>query len=82
MKKVNIIAGEVNSGKTSKLLEIYRQAGQGDGFINAKIYTGPQYAGQRIVWLSTGEVWTFPTEKTSYRITGMKNIAMMLTAFL
>lgn len=63
MKKVNIIAGEVNSGKTSKLLEIYHQAGQGDGFINAKIYIGLQYAGQRIVWLSTGESMDFSYRK-------------------
>jgi nucleoside-triphosphatase THEP1 len=49
------VTGEVDSGKTARLLSIYRKLGSGDGFINAKIYTEGCFIGQRIIRLSTGE---------------------------
>jgi nucleoside-triphosphatase THEP1 len=60
---VHIIAGEVNTGKTARLLSIYRETGLGDGFINTKIYKAGQHAGQRIVRLSTGESENFSFKK-------------------
>lgn len=60
---VHIIAGGVNTGKTTRLLSIYRETGFGDGFINTKIYKAGQYAGQRIVRLSTGESENFSFKK-------------------
>ena len=56
---VYIITGGINSGKTSELLSIYRRTGQGDGFINVKIYKAGLYIGQRIIRLSTGESEVF-----------------------
>jgi nucleoside-triphosphatase THEP1 len=55
------VTGEVNSGKTARLLSIYRKLGCGDGFINAKIYRGGRFVGQRIIRLSTGESAIFST---------------------
>ena len=52
---VHIVTGEVDSGKTARLLSIYRELGSGDGFINAKIYRDDHFIGQRIIRLSTGE---------------------------
>ncbi len=52
---VHIVTGEVNSGKTARLLSIYRSLGCGDGFINAKIFREGHFTGQRIIRLSTGE---------------------------
>lgn len=60
---VNIITGEVNAGKTTKLLSIYREMGLGDGFINIKVYKAGQYTGQKIVRLSTGESEYFSFKK-------------------
>ena len=52
---INIITGEVNQGKTSKLLNIYSKIKCGDGFFNRKVYINGHYAGQDIVRLSTSE---------------------------
>lgn len=45
----------MDSGKTTRLLSIYRETGSGDGFISWKIYSEGKFAGQRIIRLSTGE---------------------------
>ena len=60
---VNIIAGGVNTGKTTGLLSIYREIGSGDGFINIKTFEAGKYSGQRIVRLSTGESEAFSFRK-------------------
>ncbi len=58
---VHIVTGEINSGKTARLLSIYRKLGVGDGFINAKIYREQHFIGQQIIRLSTGESEIFST---------------------
>jgi nucleoside-triphosphatase THEP1 len=65
---INIITGKVNSGKTSKLIDIFNMLGEGDGFSNRKIYVDDCYIGQEIVVMSSGEsrVWSYrgiPPEK-------------------
>lgn len=57
---INIITGSVNSGKSTKLVNIYKSLGKGDGFFNKKIYDGNFYIGQKIVRLSSGEsaIWS------------------------
>ncbi|WP_315117402.1 nucleoside-triphosphatase [uncultured Clostridium sp.] len=52
---INIVTGKVNSGKTSKLIDIFNTLGKGDGFFNRKIYIDGCYIGQEIVVMSTGE---------------------------
>lgn len=50
-----IITGEINSGKTTKLISIYKKLGYGDGFALTKIYMDNNYIGQNIVRLSSGK---------------------------
>lgn len=52
---VHFITGEVNSGKTTRLVSLYQAGGCGDGFFCGKIMVQGMYAGQRIIRLSTGE---------------------------
>ena len=52
---IQIVTGGINAGKSSKLFSIYREVGQGDGFINLKVFEGGSYVGQKIMRLSTGE---------------------------
>lgn len=61
---VNIISGEIDSGKTTKMLQIYNDIKCGDGFITKKIYINGTKAGQEIVRLSTGEGLVFSLKKS------------------
>ena len=56
---VHIITGEINSGKTSRLVKLYGEINRGDGFFCRKNYVANQYAGQMIVRLTTGESTCF-----------------------
>lgn len=49
-----IITGEINSGKSTHLKNIYNKMNQGDGFYNRRILTGATWIGQEIIQLSTG----------------------------
>jgi nucleoside-triphosphatase THEP1 len=51
-----LISGEIDSGKTSRILEIYRQktAGQAGGFISRKVYQDNIFRGYEIVRLPDG----------------------------
>ncbi len=51
---VHIVTGTVNSGKTTKLLSLYKELKTGDGFILPKVYIDGTYIGQQVVRLSTG----------------------------
>lgn len=65
---INIITGSVNSGKSTKLVDIYKNLGKGDGFFNRKIYSGNLYVGQEIVRMSNGEsmIWSLREEVLDY----------------
>ncbi len=53
---VYIVSGEINEGKTQKLLAIYNELKQGDGFVSKKIFlNGKDFIGYEIVRLSTNE---------------------------
>lgn len=52
---IHWITGDINQGKSTRLLAIYRDLQQGDGFYNRKIYRNDSVVGQEIVHLSTGE---------------------------
>ena len=56
---VNIITGEINTGKTTKLLSLYSEKKLGDGFVTLKIYSNSRYIGQKLMRLSTGEETCF-----------------------
>jgi len=36
---IYLITGDINSGKTTKMMELYKQNSQGDGFVCPKVYT-------------------------------------------
>ena len=55
MKKINIISGKIDCGKTTKLLQMYTKINLGDGFALKKNYIKGEYVGQQVVRLSTGE---------------------------
>ena len=53
---VYIITGEINEGKTQKMVSLYNQLNRGDGFVSKKIFNlDKDFAGYEIVRLSTGE---------------------------
>jgi len=60
---INIITGNINSGKTTRLLCIYNAKQQGDGFYSPKIFIDGHYAGQEVVRLSTEERKLFSFKK-------------------
>ena len=61
---INIITGKVNSGKSSKLIEIYKTLGKGDGFFNRKIFRNGCCIGQEIVQISSSESRTWSLKDT------------------
>lgn len=52
---INFISGPVNSGKSTRLLEIYRKIRSGDGFYNHRCFLNNEFIGQDLVRMSTGE---------------------------
>ncbi|MCX7615667.1 MAG: hypothetical protein N2Z65_07935 [Clostridiales bacterium] len=56
---INIITGEINSGKTTVLQSIYRHLNKGDGIALPKYFIDGRCSGQRIVQLSTGKTELF-----------------------
>ena len=48
---IYIVTGNINSGKTTRLLSLYEKQLKGDGFILPKIYIKGKYAGQQITRL-------------------------------
>jgi nucleoside-triphosphatase THEP1 len=61
---ITIITGAVNSGKTTQLLKFYSENRQGEGFALPKYYVNGNYAGQKIVRLSSGESTIFSLTKS------------------
>ena len=61
---VKIITGKIDSEKTTKLLSVYREKNEGDGFALPKLYSHNQIAGQRLVRLSTKENVVFSLKKS------------------
>lgn len=51
---ITILTGAVNSGKTTRLMSLYKKEKQGDGIALPKIHVKGQYVGQDILRLSTG----------------------------
>jgi len=56
---INIITGEINSGKTTALQTLYRHLQKGDGIALPKYYRDGEYCGQRILQLATGQAELF-----------------------
>ena len=50
---VCLIIGEINQGKTKKILSVYNRKKQGDGFITRKLFKNNTFIGYEIVRLST-----------------------------
>ncbi|BBE30002.1 hypothetical protein OSSY52_01430 [Tepiditoga spiralis] len=55
---VNIISGEINSGKTTKLINIFKTTG-GDGFAAIKVYKNNEFYGYNLTRLSNNEIIPF-----------------------
>lgn len=51
---IYIVTGPVNSGKSTRLLSIYNNTKNGDGFYLKKTFKGSVYTGQEIIRLSSG----------------------------
>ncbi len=60
---ITIITGSINSGKTTKLLELYERTHEGDGLILPKVFQNGQNIGQMIRKLSTGDQIPFSIRK-------------------
>ncbi len=60
---ITIITGSINSGKTTKLLELYERTHEGDGLILSKVFKNGQNIGQMIRKLSTGDQIPFSIRK-------------------
>ena len=56
---VTIITGPLNSGKTTRMAEEYRNIAQGDGFVSLKRMNGTVVEGFDLMRLSTGEERAF-----------------------
>lgn len=52
---LHIVTGQIDEGKTTKLLSIFDETKCGDGFINQKVFIDGVNAGQEIMRLSTRE---------------------------
>jgi nucleoside-triphosphatase THEP1 len=52
---INIVTGNINSGKTSKLAAIYQFNNEGDGFVAVKVMNDSVVTGYRAMRLSTME---------------------------
>lgn len=61
---VYIILGAVNSGKTTKLLSIYDEIHEGDGFVLKKVYREECFIGQWLERLSTQKGVPFSYKRT------------------
>ncbi len=56
---VTLITGKINGGKTSRILELYLDSENGDGFASPKVFNGGELAGYDLQRLSTGETVPF-----------------------
>ena len=56
---VTIITGPLNSGKTTRMVEEYRNIARGDGFVSLKRMNGTVVEGFDLMRLSTGEERAF-----------------------
>lgn len=63
-----MISGAVNSGKTSRMLEIYQKSapGKADGFISRKLYRDQTFLGYDIVKLPDGPCQTLALLYSEY----------------
>jgi len=59
MAQINILAGKMNSGKTSKMIEIYEKLKKGDGFVSIKTMYKDKVYGYEILKLSSNEKMQF-----------------------
>ena len=55
MSLIHLVTGGIGRGKSHRLRQIYERLGRGDGFVNRRVFSGGQTAGQDLVRLPTGE---------------------------
>lgn len=56
---INIITGKINSGKTTKLISIYKNTNNGDGFACVKKFVDGKFVGYDIKHLRTKRIIPF-----------------------
>lgn len=61
---VYIVTGSINSGKTSRLLKLYKMRDEGDGFVAIKNMTNDRVTGYDMIRLSTNERRSFIVRDT------------------
>lgn len=64
MKMINIITGEINSGKTRYLKDLYEKDHKGDGILSLKHYEDDRFLGYDLFHLKGGEKQAFIRLKT------------------
>ena len=69
---IHIIRGDINSGKSKKIKELYLKNG-GDGIVSEKIFIDEKFYGYKVTRLSTGESLDFIYEN-KYAPSNWKNI--------
>ena len=62
-RMINIITGKINSGKTTKLLSLFDQNINGDGFACVKRFDNDKFLGYNILHLQTGKSIPFSYQK-------------------
>ena len=62
---INIITGDIDSGKTSYLKDLYEQERRGDGILSLKHYEKGVFLGYDVVHLKTGEKRAFIRMKSN-----------------
>ena len=61
---VNIISGEINSGKTTNLINIFKKTNSGDGFASIKVYKNNKLYGYNLTRLSNNKTVPFISTTT------------------
>lgn len=54
---VYLVTGRIHSGKTTKMIELYQNHSEGDGFVALKTMVGNQVEKYDIMRLKTREIW-------------------------
>ncbi|NLF29190.1 MAG: hypothetical protein GX592_14955 [Clostridiales bacterium] len=63
---VNIVTGEVNSGKTTRMRALFRRTIAADVILSEKIFDGGRFLGYRLVRLKSGEARTLALCEEAY----------------
>lgn len=52
---IHLIVGDINSGKTTRMLELFKEHPRGDGFVCPKVFEYNRFVRYDILYLQTGQ---------------------------